>query len=99
MGNQTAKSSPPRSPPILQPGASPVFKAEFSDGVKTKMTIYTPIKPLDLKRAVVVSHAAYSARKRIPMSAITATITEASFSKDGKVLAEYTAADLAKVAP
>jgi hypothetical protein len=93
--SQTTKPLMPRSPPIMPPGLSPVFQARFSDKTKVRMSVYSASQPLDVKRAVKVAHAAYASRHHIPIS--KTTITEARFEKDGKVLAEYTAEQLAKV--
>ncbi len=97
MTDTKTKMLPPRSSPVLPPGASPVFRAKFSDGTKVRMSVYTLLNPLDIKRAVAVSRAAYSSRLHIPMSAITATIVEAHFEKDGKILQRYGTEELGKV--
>jgi hypothetical protein len=78
-------------PPPPPASEGPVFIAKFMDGVKTRMSIYSGLDPLDLKRAIAVSRAAYSSRTKTPMDAITTPIIEAHFETrdDGMLLASY----------
>jgi hypothetical protein len=91
------------APAPVAPSDGPTFTAVFSDGIETKMSIYSSADEnnLDAARAVAVSRAAYSSRAKVPMAEITATITYARFDNvRGMLLASYSAADLAKaVAP
>jgi transcriptional regulator with XRE-family HTH domain len=64
--------------------AGPTFIAEFSDGVQTRMTVYTPLDELDWDRGVRLAQAAYQSRTRKPPPAIIA----ARFERDGQVLAQ-----------
>jgi len=73
---------------------SPTFVAHFADGQITRMTTYTSLAKLDMKRGVRLSRHAYSSRARKGPPAILAAHFE---STDGEVLAEYTQEQLAKV--
>jgi hypothetical protein len=76
-----------------------IFETEWNDGTKTRMSVYTFADSLDVKRGVAVSRAAYSGRKRIPMSAITATIERAHFEDSGgAIVATYNATQIKKEA-
>ena len=63
-------------PKRVPPSDGLVFRTKWSDGIETRMSVYTFINDLDVKRAIAVSAAAYSSRKRVPMAAITATIEQ-----------------------
>jgi hypothetical protein len=76
------------------PNAGLVFHAKWSDGIETQMSIYSRGAKPDIARAVAVSRAAYSSRKRVPMADITAMIVQAHFKKDGAVVATYTSEEL-----
>ena len=79
--------------------ASPVFVAEFADGVVTRMTTYCEDdKKLDIARGIKLAQHAYTQRtkgQRAP------ALAKASFERDGQVLATYNAIELANggVAP
>jgi hypothetical protein len=67
--------------------SGPVFVARFIDGQITRMTTYTALAKLDVKRGVRLSRHAYSSRTKKEPPAIL----EAHFeSADGAVLAKYT---------
>jgi hypothetical protein len=85
------------APAEVKPSDSPTFVAQWSDGVTTKMTTYTMLTRLDLKRGIALSRAAYSSRKKILIATIEATIVEARFEKDGAVVRAYTAEDIKAV--
>ena len=90
---------PATAPPKpVKPSAGPVFTAIFSDGVTTRMSIYSPASPvgkLDVRRGVAVSKAAHSSRTKTPMAEVTSTIVDARFeSIGGAPLASYTTEDL-----
>jgi hypothetical protein len=93
--HRSTKRTPATPTPKSIPASdSVVFAAEWSDGTKTRMSIYTMVGELDIERGVAVSHAAYSSRKRIPMAEIAATIVQAYFEKDGTVLRSFAAEEL-----
>ena len=85
-------ATPP--PPEVKPSDSPTLVAQWSDGTKTRMSTYTLLKKLDLKRGIALARAAYSSRKKMPMAAIEATIVEVHFEKDGLVVRTYTPEEL-----
>jgi hypothetical protein len=92
----TKQSKPATLPPRpVPPSGGLVFSALWSDGTATRMSIYSTLKDLDLKRAAAVSHAGYSSRHHIPMDKITATITKATFAYGGEIIATYDAAAIA----
>lgn len=72
-----------------------VFHAKWGDGQVTKMSVYT-VGDLDLKRAIIVSTAAMSSRLQLPMNQLGVTIVTAGFRKDGAVIREYSAQELAE---
>jgi hypothetical protein len=80
--------------PQVKPSDGPTFVAQWSDGVTTRMTTYTMLKKLDLKRGLALSRAAYSSRKKVSMATIEATIIGAHFEKDDAVVHVYAAAQL-----
>jgi hypothetical protein len=82
------------APKSVRPSDSLVFAARWSDGIETRMSVYTTIGELDVARGVAVSHAAYSSRRHVLMGEITATIVQACFEKDGVVLRTYAAGNL-----
>ena len=72
-----------------------MFWAKWSDGIETRMSVYTFIDDLDVERAMAVSAAAYSSRKCVPMAAITATIVRARFEDlSGAIVESYNAEQL-----
>lgn len=76
---------------------SPTFIARFVDGEVVCMTTYhdKKVKKLDLKRGVRLVRWAYLSRKKQePLM-----IQSASFEREGKTLATYTAEQLAEVKP
>jgi hypothetical protein len=80
---------------MSQAQSSPTFVAKFADGVTTRMTTFTPRDKLNVWRGVRLAHAAYRSRtKREPVP-----IVEAHFERNGAVLAEYRAEQLARFAP
>jgi hypothetical protein len=83
------------APKSVQPSDSLVFAAEWSDGTRTRMSIYSTLNNLDFARGVTVSRAAYSSRRRVPITDIAATIVQAHFEKDGVMLQSYAARELA----
>jgi hypothetical protein len=64
---------------------SPIFCAEFSDGQKTRMTVFTSRAKLDVERGVKLAQYAYESRthKKPP------AIVRAHFEDDGKTLQSY----------
>lgn len=112
MPKRKTKKRPPKNPDMprllpvpapapaeVKPSDGPIFTAVFSDGIVTRMSIYSSAdeKDLDVARAVAVSRAAYSSRGGVPMAEITATITFARFETTrGDLLTSYSAEDLAK---
>jgi hypothetical protein len=75
---------------------SPNFIARFADNEVTCMTTYCAPNKLDLTRGVRLSrHAHHSRTKREPPAILAARFEDIS----GIVVAEYTAEQLAKVAP
>jgi hypothetical protein len=93
--HRSTKRTPATPAPKSIPASdSVVFAAEWSDGTKTRMSIYTAIEELDVKRAVAVSRAAYSSRKRMPVADIAARIERAHFEKDGVVVRSFTIEEL-----
>jgi hypothetical protein len=85
------------APTEFPPSDGLVFWAKWSDGTETRMSVYSQIDDLDLRRAAVVSAAAYSSRKRMPMTVITATICAARFEdEDGVIIETYNAEQLGK---
>jgi hypothetical protein len=82
------------APKSVQPSDSLVFAAKWSDGTETRMSIYTTLEELDVARGVAVSRAAYSSRRRVPMTEIVATIVQASFEKDCVILQSYTSEEV-----
>jgi hypothetical protein len=89
------KSATPE-PAAVKSSDSPAFVAEWSDGTTTRMSTYTILRRLNLKRGVALIRAAYASRKKIPMAMIEATIVEARFEKEGVVVRAYAAEDLTK---
>jgi hypothetical protein len=87
------------APAEVKPSDAPTFVAQWSDGTETRMTTYTILKKLDLKRGITLARAAYSSRKKVPMSAIETTIIAAHFEKDDVVVRAYTAKELKAVMP
>ena len=74
---------------------SPTFVAHFADGEVTRMTTRCDPKKLDQQRGVrLARHAHHSRCKKEPPA-----IVKASFQCNGETLAEYTAEQLAVVAP
>ena len=82
------------APKSVRPSDSLVFAARWSDGVETRMSVYTVVDELDVTRGVAVSRAAYSSRRRVPITAIVATIMQAHFEKEGVVLRAYATEEL-----
>jgi hypothetical protein len=66
---------------------SPTFVAHFADGQLTRMSTFTSLDKLDVKRGVHLSQWAYRSRMRCEPPAIT----EASFELNGTTLATYDA--------
>jgi hypothetical protein len=86
-------------PKRVPPSDGLVFWAKWSDGIETRMSVYTFINNLDVKRAMAVSAAAYSSRKRVPMAAITTTIVQARFEDlSGAIVESYNAEQLSQAA-
>jgi hypothetical protein len=73
---------------------SPTFVAHFADGEVTRMTTSCDSKKFDQRRGVCLARHAYRSRCRKEPPAIV----KANFERDGEVLAEYTAEQLAEVA-
>jgi hypothetical protein len=87
------------APNEVPPSDALIFEVEWSDGTKTRMSVHTFADSLDVKRGVAVSRAAYSSRKKIPMSSITATIVQGHFEdSSGAIVATYNAAQIKKEA-
>jgi hypothetical protein len=65
--------------------SSPIFCAEFVDGQKTRMTIFTSRAKLDVERGVKLAQYAYESRthKKPP------AIVKAHFEDEGKILQSY----------
>ena len=75
----------------LARASSPIFIARFVDGEVVRMTTYHDDETLDLKRGVRLACWAYLSRKKQePLM-----IESASFESEGKMLATYTAEQLA----
>jgi hypothetical protein len=92
----TRRAAPATPAPKSVPASdSVVFAARWSDGIETKMSVYTTVDELDVARGVAVSRAAYSSRRRVPITDIAATIVQARFEKGGEVLRTYAAEELA----
>jgi hypothetical protein len=73
---------------------SPTFVAKFIDGETTRVTVFTRGNKLNVWRGVRLAHAAYRSRtKKEPIA-----IVEARFERNGAVLAEYSAEQLARFA-
>jgi hypothetical protein len=76
---------------------SPVFVARFADGEITRMSIFTPLTKLDVKRGVRLARHAYSSRTGKAPPAILAAYFEAAGGDE--ILTRYTQDELAKVTP
>jgi hypothetical protein len=73
---------------------SPTFIAKFADGETTRMTVFCRHDKPDAWRGVRLAVAAYRSRtRREPVA-----IVEARFERNGAVLAEYCAEQLARFA-
>jgi hypothetical protein len=73
---------------------SPTFIARFSDGQITRMTTHCSPGKLDLARGAALAQCAYRSRTGgDPPAIIEAQFIDAT---DGKVLAQYTAAQIAE---
>ena len=71
---------------------SPVFVAEFADGITTRMTTFCEDdSKLDMARGIILARHAYHQRtgQRAP------ALAKASFERDGQTLKTYNAIDLA----
>ena len=59
----TRKAAPATpAPHPVRPSESLLFAAKWSDGLETRMSVYTTVDNLDVARGVAVSRAAYSSR-------------------------------------
>jgi hypothetical protein len=87
------------APNEVPPSDGLVFEAAWDDGITTRMSVYTFVDDLDLKRAIALSKAAYSSRKRIPLAEIKAIIVQAQFRDSGNtIIATHDAAQLKEIA-
>jgi hypothetical protein len=68
-----------------QMAASPTFYAEFSDGQKTRMTVFTSRDKLDVERGVKLAQYAYESRTHRKPPAIV----KARFESEGEILQSY----------
>jgi hypothetical protein len=76
--------------------ASPTFVARFEDGTETRMSVFSSREQLDVARGIAIARAAYSSRKRIPLTKSVSRIVSGHFEDDeGAVLATYDAEQLA----
>ena len=87
-------ATPPPKP--VEPSDGPVFYAKWSDETETRMSVYSSLTDLDVRRGIAVATAAYSSRKHVPTADLKATIVRAHFESNGIVIQAYTAEELGK---
>ena len=102
MSNRLLKKHRRRAPPFSSskpvipvpkppaPRKSPVFCAKWSDGLETRMSIYSRIDHPDIRRAVAVSQAAHASRTKGKSAAIVSGHFETA---DGEMLRSYSTSD------
>jgi hypothetical protein len=75
--------------------SGPTLIARFVDGEVTRMSVYTSLARLDVARGVRLARHAYRQRTGNEPPAIVA----AEFVQNGETLRQYSADELAEVAP
>ncbi len=76
----------PRAKRVKLTKVGPTFVADWSDGIRTRMSIHTNDEKPDLERAIKVSRAAYESRTK---GLGFATMTQGTFERDGETLHHY----------